>query len=421
MRLVIILLVYYCHLMVLRCHICDTSAMAFDFGAWLVGLLADAARKKLTVLVLGSEQERELRQAAIAAIEATVTEMAGPGAEQIDQLRMIINQVLSFDSVPDIRAAERVPLLEVMQSEIGRQLALLEDAEITGIDKSPAELLGLQGRGQELAYRITGHLIREIILRGSRGRPLTPLANQLNHDATHLQVKQLEGIIVEGFDEIRAALAFLPARPQVTSQAVRLLPQPEFLAGRDVLLADLDTRLSSPEKDSPRVVIVSGLGGVGKTSLALEYAYRHKGKLRVAWMLTAEEPTALAASFQDLAAQLDGHGVRNGVDPVAYVHGLLAERAEDWLLIFDNALAPEVVRAVLPVKGRGRVIITTQNPNWPRSNTVDVPVNIPTADSSELVSPDVAQPNQLRYPATPTSTPSSSGAGRTSKTARTWS
>jgi hypothetical protein len=44
---------------------------ADDRGAWLAGLLADAGRKKLTTLVLGSEQERALRQAATAAIQLT--------------------------------------------------------------------------------------------------------------------------------------------------------------------------------------------------------------------------------------------------------------------------------------------------------------------------------------------------------------
>ena len=51
----------------------------------------------------------------------------------------------------------------------------------------------------------------------------------------------------------------------------------------------------------------------------------------------------------------------------------------------------------------------------------DKRVNIPTADSGELVSPDVAQPKPSSgTPATPTSTPSSSGRARTSRTARTW-
>jgi hypothetical protein len=55
----------------------ETAGVVFvadDLGAWLVGLLADAGRKKLTALVLGNEQERALRQAATATIQATAAE-----------------------------------------------------------------------------------------------------------------------------------------------------------------------------------------------------------------------------------------------------------------------------------------------------------------------------------------------------------
>jgi Integrase core domain len=53
------------------CGYADMVFAADDRGAWLAGLLADAGRKKLTTLVLGSEQERALRQAATAAIQLT--------------------------------------------------------------------------------------------------------------------------------------------------------------------------------------------------------------------------------------------------------------------------------------------------------------------------------------------------------------
>ena len=49
----------------------ETASVVFvadDLGAWLVGLVADAGRKKLTALVLGSDQERALRKAATAAV-----------------------------------------------------------------------------------------------------------------------------------------------------------------------------------------------------------------------------------------------------------------------------------------------------------------------------------------------------------------
>ena len=49
--------------------------LADDFGAWLVGLIADAGRKKLTTWILGSDQERALRLAATAAIQDTSAQL----------------------------------------------------------------------------------------------------------------------------------------------------------------------------------------------------------------------------------------------------------------------------------------------------------------------------------------------------------
>ena len=71
----------------------------------------------------------------------------------------------------------------------------------------------------------------------------------------------------------------------------------------------------------PRVVALCGLGGAGKTSVAVEYAHRHLGEVGVAWQFAAEDPAVLAAGFGELAAQL---GAADRGDPVASVHGVLA-------------------------------------------------------------------------------------------------
>jgi hypothetical protein len=66
-------------------------------------------------------------------------------------------------------------LLEGLQTGIARQLAVLDDAELTEIGQSSADVLGVPGT--VLADRLTGHLMREIVVRRSGGGPLTPLAN----------------------------------------------------------------------------------------------------------------------------------------------------------------------------------------------------------------------------------------------------
>ncbi len=175
--------------------------VADALGTWLVEQLADAGRKKLTELILGSEQERALRRAADAAVWATAEEMNPPGGEQAGQVAMVISEVFR-DPAPDASLAGPVMLLEGLQAGITRQLTVLDDAGLTGTGQSSADVLGVPGT--VLADRLTGHLVREIIVRGSGGGPLTPLADQLNHELTRLQIG---GMLARLAGEVRDALA----------------------------------------------------------------------------------------------------------------------------------------------------------------------------------------------------------------------
>ena len=175
-----------------------------DLAAWLVGLLADAGRKKLTTLVLGDAQERALRQAAIAAVQDTAGELSPSDGQRAGQIAMVISEVFRAP-VPDAPLAGVATLVEGLQAGIAGQLAVLDDAGLTGTGQSSAEVLGVPGT--VLADRLTGHLVREIMFRGSRGGPLTPLADQLNHDLTHLQGQRVEGMLARLAGEVRDALA----------------------------------------------------------------------------------------------------------------------------------------------------------------------------------------------------------------------
>jgi hypothetical protein len=172
---------------------------------------------------------------------------------------------------------------------------------------------------------------------------------------------------------------------QAGSLVLRLPPRPAFLTGREELLAGLDDRLTEQERREPRVVTLTGLGGAGKTSVAVEYAHRHLDQVGVAWQLPAEDATVLAAGFGELAARLDiGRAAASG-DPVAAVHTALAAYPGEWLLIFDNAPGQGPVRAFFPPAGNGRVLITSQSAVWPPGQMVEVPVLNPEVAAVFLV------------------------------------
>ena len=156
------------------------------------------------------------------------------------------------------------------------------------------------------------------------------------------------------------------------ARVLRLALPPALLAGREDLLAELDQRLTGGEGSGPPIVALHGLGGAGKTSVALAYAHRHLAEVGIAWQLAAEDTTVLAAGFAELAAQL---GAEHGAgDPVASMHAMLATYPAGWLLVFDNAPDRASVERFLPPTGDGRVLITSQSAVWPRGLAVEVPV-----------------------------------------------
>jgi hypothetical protein len=338
-----------------------------DLGAWLVGLLADASLKKLATLVLGSDQERALRQAAKAAVERTAEQLVPSDDEQAQRLATAVGRVFR-DPAPDAAVVQQATPLEALQAGIASKLAVLDAPDITGTRQSSAQLPGVPAG--MLAETLARNLVREIMVRGSQGGPLAPLANQLNHDVTQFQGQRLEGMLALLADQV-TALAQAGRRPKAPRKPMRLAPRPVFLAGREELLAELGNRLAGDEGAGPRMAALYGLGGAGKTSVALEYAHRQLGEVGVAWQLPAENPTVLAAGFGELAAQLDA---ADRGDPVASVHSVLAASPEPWLLMFDNAPDRASVAPLVPPAGPGRVLITSRNPIWPPGQALQVPV-----------------------------------------------
>jgi hypothetical protein len=189
------------------------------------------------------------------------------------------------------------------------------------------------------------------------------------------EFSDLQGLIQGLSTGVLAELEKLDGRPdgpRAGGPVLRLAPRLPFLVGREELLAELDNHGAAGEGRGPQVVVLTGLGGAGKTSLAVEYAHRHLGEVGLAWQLSAEDATVLAAGFTDLAAELGGGKVAGRREPVAAVHSALAAYPGQWLLIFDNAPAQGLVRAFLPPAGNGRVLITSQSAVWPPGQAVEV-------------------------------------------------
>ena len=114
--------------------------------------------------------------------------------------------------------------------------------------------------------------------------------------------------------------------------------------GRDGLLVAVRERLLAGDKAV--VQALHGMGGVGKTQLAAEYAHRFAGAYDLAWWVNAEQAGLIGDQFAALGAALGCVEAGAGTEAVrAAVLAELRERGR-WLLVFDNAEDPADVSAV---------------------------------------------------------------------------
>lgn len=143
-------------------------------------------------------------------------------------------------------------------------------------------------------------------------------------------------------------------------------PRNPNFTGRVELLDALHRRLRKEKATAVLPNALHGMGGVGKTLLAVEYLYRHLGDYDVVWWISAERTAQIALSLVELAPRL---GLEAGSDASWSVTAVLealrrGEPYDNWLLVFDNADSPEAVRPYFPSGGPGNILVTSRNPQW---------------------------------------------------------
>jgi tetratricopeptide (TPR) repeat protein len=135
-----------------------------------------------------------------------------------------------------------------------------------------------------------------------------------------------------------------------------------IFTGRDELLTQLaDTLVAGQATALPPVQTLSGPGGVGRTQIAVEYAYRYRHKYRaVFWVLSATRES-LVAGYLTLAELLNLPEKDAEVQQVV-IEAVKAwlQSEQGWLLILDDADDPVLVREFVPPVLGGHLLLTTR-------------------------------------------------------------
>lgn len=153
--------------------------------------------------------------------------------------------------------------------------------------------------------------------------------------------------------------------PVETSPVIWNAPyhQNPFFTGREKILTRLRDAFTAKRQGAlTRPQALSGLGGVGKTQIAMEYAYRYRDEYRTVLWVRANSYEALISDFVAIAAVLNlpEQNASEQSRVITAVKRWLVQKTH-WLLIFDSADNLHMVSDYIPTPCQGHVLLTTRS------------------------------------------------------------
>ncbi|MEN8446285.1 MAG: tetratricopeptide repeat protein, partial [Cyanobacteria bacterium J06555_13] len=168
-----------------------------------------------------------------------------------------------------------------------------------------------------------------------------------------------------------------------------------FFTGREKVLQSLHQQLNQDCAVAiSQIQAISGLGGIGKTQTAVEYAYRYRNDYDAVFWVRADTTVELNSEFVAIAQRLD-LPQKDDPDPDNVVQAvkLWLTRHPNWLLIFDNADQPELVHpfkprfepTFKPTDTQGHFLVTSRAQDF-QALGITRPVEMKTLEPAEALS-----------------------------------
>jgi tetratricopeptide (TPR) repeat protein len=192
------------------------------------------------------------------------------------------------------------------------------------------------------------------------------LANQSAEAAVERLLKLVRRPTAE-VDANRVGVRFPGSAASVFNAPIRN----KLFTGREADILKLRSQLQSQGLSAllqgNQSITLQGMGGIGKTQVAMEYAHRFRNAYDLVWWINASEVDFIDTQLSALAKRI-GTGDEGAIaDQAAALLETLGQGGAEvgrWLLIFDNAEDIESVSPYLPSGPGGHVLITSRNPQW---------------------------------------------------------
>ncbi|MGW2305428.1 NB-ARC domain-containing protein [Streptomyces sp. NPDC001809] len=209
--------------------------------------------------------------------------------------------------------------------------------------------------GRGLSARVGGFVLGYLVAEVMRRAADPGLAEWDVEDFRSLALAEDEQLIAAvGRQDFGLVYGPMPRIPEVA--------RPDLVAGIDAVVSG-----GPGDSGGVPVCVVTGLSGLGKSSLAAAYVAEHAYRYDTVFWVEAETEEALTASFARILGHLTGTaGPVEVTDPRLVrerVHALLQSLPGPWLMVFDDAAA-KPTRPWLPGRGRGAVVVTSLGGNW---------------------------------------------------------
>jgi len=224
-------------------------------------------------------------------------------------------------------------------------------------------------------------------------RPQAGAASDRTADAPPTDIRDLPDVPDDSIKGAPVSVPLVRSSPPTEERRAgdpavwNVQPRNPSFTGRARELAALHQRLTTEGATAVLPEALHGLGGVGKTQIAIEYVHQHAPEYDVIWWISAERPEQIRQSLTQLGAAL---GLETGGEQEITIATVLSALGSGrpyrrWMLVFDNAEDPDTVRRFFPAQNTGRILVTSRNAQWGRiARTVDIDV-FSTEESIELL------------------------------------